>query len=677
MDDEQRLNQLRDEIRRHDRLYYDRANPEISDQEYDRLFAELVDIESRHPEWVTADSPSQRVGGAPLSAFTTVRHRVPMLSIGNTYSVEEVREFEDRIRRILPGTEFTYVVEPKIDGVAVSLTYEEDVFVLGATRGNGIEGDDITANLRTIRGLPLRIPFSTKGYRRFELRGEVFMDRRGFEELNRKMTEAGKETYANPRNTTSGSLKLLDPRIVADRPLRIAIHSFGDSVSTHPGTPGEWTQHSRILEDLKEMGVPTSEEWELCAGIESVIAQIEEWESKRHALDYITDGLVIKVNDLRLREELGSTSRSPRWLIAFKFPADRAETTLLKIDLQVGRTGAVTPVALLEPVHLAGTTVARATLHNADEIARKDLREGDRVLVEKGGEIIPKVIAAVLEKRDGSQVPYTFPSNCPSCGGPLSRQEDEVAYRCEDLNCPAQLRRRLEHFGSRRSMDIEGLGESLVDQLVSTELVKTLPDLYRLKADQIAALERMGEKSARNLVEALEKSKSNPPDQLLHGLGVRFIGEHVAEVLVREVSDLRDLGSLSADQLTAIPEIGPIVANSVETFFKDERNVRVLNELADLGLNFATNRGVADPGEVVPRVFEGKQFVLTGTLTGYTRDEARDLITARGGRVTGSVSKKTDYVICGSDPGSKADKAESLGVSILTEDQFKALLNGG
>lgn len=676
MDERKHLEELKELIRHHDRLYYVDAAPVLSDQEYDRLYSELIQIETRHPEWVSLDSPSQRVGGEPLEGFIQVRHQIPMLSIGNTYSTAEVRDFEERLTRILPGTSFSYVVEPKIDGVAVSVRYEGDQFVLGATRGNGVVGDDITQNLRTLRGLPLTVPFSTLGFAVVELRGEVFIDNAGFEAINRKREEEGEDLFANPRNTTAGSLKLLDPKQVAQRPLRIFFHSFGEMRASSEGARPLWATHSGALTALREMGLPAIEHWQVVTGIDGVIPLIEEWDQKRFDLPYQTDGLVIKVDDFHLREELGSTSRSPRWVIAYKFPAEQGETTLVKIDLQVGRTGAVTPVALLEPVRLGGTTVTRATLHNADEIARKDLRERDRVLVEKGGEVIPKVVAALAEKRDGSQVPFVFPAQCPSCGSPLSRPKEEVMYRCEDLNCPAQLRRRIEHFAGRRAMDIEGLGESLIDQLVSTGLVKGLVDLYRLEFDSLANLERMGRKSSENLLEALEKSKANPPHRLLHGLGVRHVGEHVAEVLMDQVEDLRDLGRKTQEELESIPEVGPVVAESIRTFFEDERNRAVLDQLAQLGLNFTRSRSAVAEGEPVSRHLEGLQFVLTGTLSKYTRDEAKDLIQARGGRVTGSVSKKTDYVICGTDPGSKADKAEALGVKIIDEDGFEGLMRG-
>lgn len=675
-DDRNRLDQLREEIRRHDRLYYLEAAPEISDREYDKLYRELVDLEKNHPEWVTPDSPTQRVGGEPLEEFKTVKHAIPMLSIGNTYSTEELEEFEERIKRILPNTDFEYVVEPKIDGVAVSVIYEDDRFVLGATRGNGIEGDDITSNLRTVRNLPLSLSLGDFGLARLELRGEVFMDREGFIELNRKREEEGLELYANPRNTTAGSLKLLDPRIVAKRPLELAIHSFGEIVAKD-GHKTPWNRHSELLSDLREAAVPTIEGWEICQGVSEVLPLIEKWSVHRHDLEYETDGLVVKVNDFAQRRKLGSTSRSPRWLIAYKFAAEQAETTLVSIALQVGRTGAVTPVANLEPVKLAGTTVSRATLHNADEIERKDLREGDRVLIEKGGEIIPKVLAALPDKRDGSQKPFKYPKDCPSCGHPLVRPEGEVAHRCENLDCPAQLRRRLEHFASRRSMDIEGLGTALVQQLLDSGLVKGLPDLYRLKKEDVANLERMGDKSAQNLMDGLEKSKANPPNRLLHGLGVRHIGEHVAELLIKAVDDLLDLGRLSVEALEEIEGIGPIVAQSIHDFFNDPHNLEVLQELQDLGLNFKKESVGKKTAANLPQNLEGLLFVLTGTLENYTRDEAKAEIQARGGRVTGSVSKKTNFVICGADPGSKADKAEKLGVPILGDKEFERLLKAG
>jgi len=676
MGEKQRIEELRNLISHHDRLYYQEATTEISDQEYDALYAELVALEDKHPNWITPDSPTQRVGGEPVDEFQQVRHTVPMLSIGNTYSIEELREFEERLARLLPETDFTYVVEPKIDGVAVTIIYEDDLFAVGATRGNGTVGDGITSNIRTIRALPLRLPFSDLGLAKVELRGEVFMDRTGFAELNRKREEEGEELYANPRNTTSGSLKLLDPKQVAERPLRVAIHSFGELVMKDGTEPLPWTKHSELLRSIEDMGVPTIQHWEVCKGIESVIPLVDVWSKRRFELGYETDGLVVKVESFQMREMLGSTSRSPRWLIAYKFPAEQAETTLKHIELNVGRTGAVTPVAILEPVLLAGTTVSRATLHNADEIARKDLREGDHVLIEKGGEIIPKVLAPLLEKRDGSQIPFEYPTTCPSCEGPLARSEGEVAVRCENLDCPAQLRRRLQHFASRRAMDIEGLGQAIIDQLVTAGMVKGLPDLYRLEHDPLADLERMGEKSAQNLLDGLEKSKSNPPASLLHGLGVRHVGEHVAEVLVEAVDDLRDLGKLSQEEFEEIPEVGPIVAEAVRNFFLDPHNIEVLDQLSELGLNFKKPQVEAVVGVTHPKHLDGLQFVVTGTLSGYSRDEAKAQIKNRGGRVTGSVTKKTDYLVCGENPGSKFDKAEKLGVPILDEDQFKKILAG-
>jgi DNA ligase (NAD+) len=680
MDEKERLAELRALIIHHDRLYYRLAQPIISDQEYDTLFQELVDIENRHPEWITSDSPSQRVAGEPLEQFHQVSHSVPMLSISNTYSLSEIRDFENRLKRLLPGTQFSYVVEPKIDGVAVSLRYESDQLVQGATRGNGLVGDDITANIRTIRYLPLRIPFKDLGLTTVELRGEVFIDNESFREINQKREEEGESLFANPRNTTAGSLKLLDPRLVAKRPLRIFIHSFGQVISAQSGAPSIWNKHSQALAALHDLGVPTVEAWEVCQGIEGVIPLVDLWATKRFELPYQTDGLVIKVDDFRLREELGTTARSPRWVIAYKFQAEQAETTLVRIDLQVGRTGVITPVAILEPVHLGGTTVVRATLHNADEIARKDIREKDRVLVEKGGEIIPKVVQVLIEKRDSSQVPFQFPTVCPSCGGPLSRPRDEVAYRCDELNCPAQLRRRIEHFAGRRAMDIDGLGEAIIDQLVTLGLVKELPDLYQQTPDTLSLLRGFKEKATCNLLESLEKSKSNPPQRLLHGLGIRHVGEHVAEVLMMQVEDLRDLGKLNLEELEGIPEIGPVVAESIDTFFRDEDNQAVLNHLAQLGLNMICKGEprIASSNLMPPPKAGGScaglQFVLTGTLTRYSRDEARDLIQARGGRVTGSVSKKTDYVVCGAEPGSKLEKAESLGIKVLNEAAFEALL---
>ncbi len=677
MSDKKRIEELREQIRRHDSLYYQKAAPEISDQEYDRLFKELEDLEGKHPKWATPDSPTRRVGGDPLEAFETVRHEVPMLSISNTYSKEELVDFETRLKRALDlEGPFEYVVEPKIDGVAVTAIYEDDLFTLGATRGNGVEGDNITVNLKTIRNLPLSLPLKKMGLKKLEVRGEVYMTSEGFTTLNEKREEAGEEVYANPRNTTAGSLKLLDPKLVAERPLQIAIHSFGRMAMSKETEPKPWDSHSKLYERLAEMNVPIVPDWSVHIGMEGILPLVDEWAEKRFTLPFETDGLVIKLNYFRLRENAGSTSRSPRWLIAYKFPAEQAETTLQKVEIQVGRTGALTPVGHLEPVKLAGTTVARATLHNADEIERKDLREGDRVLVEKGGEIIPKVLASLPDKRDGSQKPFRYPTECPSCGGPIVRPEGEVVHRCENIDCPAQLRRRIEHFASRRSMDIEGLGTKLVEALLDQGLVKGIPDLYRLQKEEVAALERMGDKSAQNLIEGLEQSKANPPSRLLHGIGIRHVGEHVAEVLCGSVRDLRDLETKTAEELEDIEEVGPVVAQAIQDFFATEHNRRVFEDLADLGLNFNC---VSDSSGTAPldQVFEGLQFVLTGTLPTLTRDEARDLIKQRGGKVTGSVSKKTDYVLVGADPGSKAEKAENLGITMISEEELREALTKG
>ncbi|MCB9768522.1 MAG: NAD-dependent DNA ligase LigA [Candidatus Omnitrophica bacterium] len=677
MSDKKRIEELREQIRKHNHLYYQKAEPEISDQEYDQLFKELEALEDKHPDWVTPDSPTQRVGGEPLEGFETVRHEVPMLSISNTYSKEELEDFETRLGRALDSEgPFEYVVEPKIDGVAVTAVYEDGYFTLGATRGNGVEGDNITANMKTIRNLPLSLPLKDLGLKKLEVRGEVYMTTEDFTQLNKKREEAGEEVYANPRNTTAGSLKLLDPKQVGERPLRLAIHSFGSMTLAEGVDRRPWSKHSELYEKMSDLKMPIVPEWTIKTGVDQILPLIDEWAEKRFDLPFETDGLVVKLNDFRLRENAGTTSRSPRWVIAYKFPAEQAETTLEKIEIQVGRTGAMTPRAHLSPVKLAGTTVSRATLHNADEIERKDLREGDRVMVEKGGEIIPKVLASLPDKRDGSQRPFKFPTKCPSCGGPITRPEGEVVHRCENIDCPAQLRRRIEHFASRRAMDIEGLGTKLVEALLEEGLVKGIPDLYRLEKEAVAGLERMGEKSAENLLNGLEKSKQNPAHRLLHGIGIRHVGEHVAEVLCSSVQDLRDLEKKTAEELEEIEEVGPVVAQAIQDFFAAEHNREVFEQLAELGLNFDC-KTAASGAEQVDQVFEGLQFVLTGTLPNLTRDEAKALIQERGGRVTGSVSKKTNYVLVGADPGSKADKAEKLGVPMISEEDLNTALKKG
>lgn len=673
MDPKQEIAQLREQIRHHDRLYYQEARTEISDQDYDTLFRRLQDLEAEHPDLVTPDSPTQRVGGEPIEGFVTVRHAVPMVSIANTYSEEEIREFDGRVHRGLDLEEdifVDYYVEPKIDGVAVALIYERGELVRGVTRGDGTQGDEVTHNVKTIRSVPLALDENGNGntFDVIEIRGEVYMDRPGFNKFNEARAEAGEEPFANPRNATAGSLKLLDPSLVRKRPL----HFFAHSIGLLEG--GRLATHTEMVELFRALGFATVPGGKLCHGIEEVIAHCEDYQAERAGLDYDIDGMVIKINDMPSRETLGMRSRSPRWAVAYKYAAEQAVTRLLDITLQVGRTGAVTPVANLEPVLLAGTTVARATLHNEDEIRRKDLHIGDRVVIEKGGDIIPKVVQALVDQRTGDERPFTMPAHCPSCGSDLVRLQDEVVVRCENIACPAQFKRRLAHFSQRHAMDIEGLGEALINQITDAGLVRKLSDLYHLEAAQVEQLERMGKKSAENLITNIEQSKSQTLDRLLFGLGIRHVGEVAARILARQVEGLWELAEMDTESLAAIDEIGEIMADSIYQFFHEEANLEELKRLEAAGLNFAGLPSEAPPPAEGETPFAGKTVVLTGTLGNYTRDEASALIESLGGKTSGSVSKKTDYVLAGEKAGSKLAKAEKLGVPVIDEEEFTRML---
>ena len=651
-------------IRRHEHLYYVLAQPEISDQEFDRLMKQLEELEKAHPEFITPDTPTQRVGGSPLEEFMTVEHRVPLLSISNTYSEPELVEFHHRVVKAL-GEEPEYVIQPKVDGVAISLQYRNGVFERAVTRGDGQRGDDVTQNVRTIRALPLRLHGrSLPTY--LEVRGEIFMKRASFERMNQARQAAGDAPFANPRNATAGTLKLLDSSLVARRPLDLFVHTLGEM-------EGETAELDfDLLHRFAEWGLKVVPDYSLAHRLEELLETARAWEEKVHALEFEADGIVIKVNRFSQREILGSTSKSPRWVIAYKFSAEEAFTRLERIDLGVGRTGAVTPRAILEPVLLAGTTIRHATLHNFEEISRKDIREGDWVVIQKGGEIIPKVVRVLTARRDGSQLPYQPEMKCPSCGSHILRESDEVAYRCINLSCPMQLNKRLEHFVHRNAMNIENLGEALIAALTQNGLVNRLSDLYQLTHTQLADLERMGDKSAQNVLDSLEASKTRPPDRLLFAIGIRHVGSHLASVLMNAYSSIWDLQLLEQEELSAIQEIGPIVAESVYNFFHESHNLEELRRLEAAGLIFV--RAQEKKSAATASSLQGKTFVLTGSLSGFTRLEATHLIDERGGRVTSSVSQKTDYVVAGVDPGSKLEKAQKLGVSILDEAAFKILL---
>lgn len=660
------IQQLRDALREHNYRYYVLNDPAISDREYDRLMEELIRAETAHPELITPDSPSQRVGGEPTKAFPTVTHEVPMLSLANTYSQAELEAFEQRLKNALPDESVEYVAELKFDGIAVSLIYENGLLVRGATRGDGERGDEITPNLRTIRSIPLRLFEKEESPLSVEVRGEVFMPKKGFRKLNKMQESGGEKLFANPRNATAGSLKLQDPQLTARRPLDFSAYFIRplDSGASVADT------HLESLHLLRDLGLPVSRSVRLCRSMWDVIDFCNEWEEKRDDLPYEIDGVVIKVNAYDQQRRLGSTARSPRWAIAYKFKALQATSVLKAIHLQVGRTGTVTPVAMLEPTPLAGSTISRATLHNEDEIRRKDIREGDTVLIEKGGDVIPKIVKVVEDKRPKKSKPFEMPKTCPVCQGPLVRLEDESAVRCENIACPAQVHRRIEHFASRGAMDIEGLGEALVFQLVESDLIADYGDIYRLKKEDLAGLERMGEKSAQNLVEAIQKSKSQPLDRVIFALGIRYVGAGVAEILADEFESIDALKEASYVRLERIDDIGPVIAESVLRFFQQDRNLQALWKLREAGVRFEEERRKKRGG-----IFAGRTVVLTGALSRFARDAASELIESEGGKVTSSVSSRTDYVLVGENPGSKYRKALDLGIEIMDEDTFVNLLS--
>lgn len=658
---------LRAEIEKHNRLYYIDAAPIISDREYDRLMERLEALEIAHPEFLTPESPTQRVGGEPLTAFATVVHSVPMLSIENTYHFDEVREWDARIHRgLTAGEPVRYAVELKVDGVAVSLRYEAGKFVLGATRGDGERGDDVTANLRTVRGIPLLL--ANRPPPLLEVRGEVYMTNSELVRLNELRRAQDEPPFANPRNSTAGSLKLLDPKLCAQRRLRFISHGLGAFEGI------DVTSYTAMLDLLRTWGIPVSPHNMVYDTIDEVIAHAERWSSLRNTLDFQTDGLVIKVDDLAQRARLGTRSKSPRWVIAFKYEAEQAVTKVIDITVQVGKTGKLTPVADLTPVPLAGTTVKRASLHNADEILRKDVRIGDTVVIQKAGEIIPQVVRVETEARDGSERPFDFPKTCPSCGGPVERAAGEVDFHCANPpgRCPDQLKEWIRWFAHRDAMDIEGLGTKLIDQLVDRGLVKNLADLYRLDEATLADLERMGKKSAQNLMTALEESKQRPLDRFLTGLTIRHVGTRSAEVLAQRFSTLEAIRTATLSGLESVPEVGPVVASSVYEFFQDPDNQRLLDDFPTVGVNPAPVMYIAASNAGLP--LAGKTFVLTGTLPQRSRPEAEALIKRFGGKVTGSVSKSTTFVLAGAEPGSKVEKAKQLNIPIIDETELEAMI---
>jgi len=659
-----RVDELCRLIRHHDYKYFVENAPEISDREYDRLVHELRDLEKKHPSLVTVDSPTQRVGEQPVDGFSSVQHAVPMLSMDNTYSFDDLQAFDQRVRDNLGAMLVEYVVELKYDGLAVALQYENGLFTRGATRGDGTAGDDVSANLRTVRNIPLRLETGApEGL--IEIRGEVYMPRGTFEKINRERENRDENLFANPRNAAAGSLKVLDPRITDKRGLRFVCYGAGRA--------GTFKSHAALLDTFKTWGIPVSSPFKICQGIDAVMAYCDEWREKRRSLPFDTDGMVVKVNSLAEQNELGSTTKYPRWAIAYKFPAEQATTKLETVSYQVGRTGTITPVANFNPVHLAGTTVSRATLHNFDEVGRKDIREGDYIVVEKAGEIIPYVVQSLPEKRTGEETVITEPEVCPECGMPVARYREGAFVVCENTGCPAKVKGSIAHFSARGAMDIDGLGAALVNQLVDADMIQDYGDLYYLDQKRLTGLERFGEKSAENLINGIEVSKSRPLARLINGLGIRTVGSATAHALAQDFGTLHAVQRASDERLQEVPDIGPEVAESIVAFFANEANLRVIEKLEKAGVNFGSE---VNQEEKRPQLLQNTSFVLTGTLPGVSRDDAADSIRRLGGTVSTSVSKKTSYVLAGENAGSKLAKAQALGVTVINWEQFMELIGG-
>jgi DNA ligase (NAD+) len=652
-----RLQKLRDEIRRHDVLYYVHNAPEISDREYDTLFAELKQLESEHPELITPDSPTQRVSERPIEGFQTIAHTVPMLSIDNTYNEAELRDFDKRVRKGLETDDYDYAVEPKIDGLAISLRYENGHLVRAATRGDGTRGDDVTANIRTIRAIPLsldgpNIPDV------LEVRGEVYMPKKAFAELNVAKVEAGEPEFANPRNAAAGSLKLLDARITAQRKLSFFAYSLGQVSEPLAET------HFKAMGKLKNFGLPVNQTKQ-AATIEDVLKICQQWDKKKTDLDYQIDGMVIKVNRYDQQDVLGYTGRAPKWCIAYKFAAEQAETVVESIAVQVGKSGTLTPVANLKPVKLAGTTVKRATLHNFEQLKRLDVRCGDTVIIEKAGEIIPQVVEVKIKQRDlFESKPFEIPKQCPACGGPVEKDENGVYLRCVNPNCAAKLKERLEYFVGKGQMDIDHLGPAVIEQLVEKGLVNTFADLYKLRFDQLVQLERMGDKSAANIMDSIETSRTRPLWRLIAALGIRNVGGQSAQILADEFGSLDALMNASIEQLTAIDQIGPVMAESIYDHLHEETNIKVINEMLAAGVK------PAPPKQKASNVLVGMTIVVTGTLKNFTRQQIEQMVKDHGGKTASSVSKKTAFVVAGENAGSKLDKAQQLGIEVIDEAEF-------
>lgn len=661
-DVEKRVAELNKLLHEYGYAYYVLDKPIVTDAEYDRLMQELIQLEENYPHLVYPDSPTQRVGGVPLEGFKKVTHNYPMLSLGNAFNEADLRDFDRKVRQAV-GDNYNYVCELKIDGLAISLRYENGVFVQGATRGDGSVGEDITSNLKTIHAIPLRLKEPVT----IEVRGEAYMPKKSFQALNKAREENGEETFANPRNAAAGSLRQLDPKIAASRNLSTFIYAIGGN-----GEAYGIESHSEMLDYLETLGFPSNKERQICETIEDVLSFIDKWTENRPNLPYEIDGIVIKVNQYKHQEQLGNTAKSPRWAIAYKFPAEEVETEVLDIDLTVGRTGVITPTAILKPVLVAGSTVSRASLHNEDLIREKDIRIGDTVIIHKAGDIIPEVVRVVLEKRPENTKPFAMPKNCIACNSELVRIEGEVALRCVNPTCPAQILEGIKHFVSRNAMNIDGLGEKVVEQLLKENLIKDVADLYHLKVEQLVDLERMGKKSATNLVEAIERSKENSLERLIFGLGIRHVGEKAAKIIAEHFETMDRLAIATEEEITAIHEIGNKMADSIVTYFKKEEVKQLISRLKEVGVNMTYKGKKVEVSENSP--FAGKTIVLTGKLSQMTRNEAKEKIEQLGGTVTGSVSKKTDLVIAGQDAGSKLTKANELGIEVWDEQRLIEIL---
>lgn len=663
-----RIKELRETVEYHNYRYYVLDSPVVSDAEYDELMKELIRLEEAFPSLQSLDSPTQRVGAEPLEEFGTLEHSLPMLSLANAFTYEEIEEFHRRVLKTLsPHVRVEYILEPKYDGLAIELIYKDGLFVAGATRGDGFKGEDVTQNLRTIKAIPLRLIKSSKPTPSYlEARGEVIMLKRDFFELNRKRQEAGEPLFANPRNAAAGSVRQLDPKVTASRPLDIIIYGFG---KVHDGS---FSSHWQLLQTMKSWGLKVNPSLRRTDNIKEVFSYCERIQDEREEYPYEIDGVVIKADSLEQQRILGATSKNPRWAVAYKFPAQEVETVVKDIICSVGRTGAVTPVAILEPVAVSGVIVQRAALHNQDEVERKDIRIGDHVMVRRAGEVIPEVVMPIKEKRTGKEKKFQMPERCPICGSRVVRPEGEAMARCTSYNCFAQLSERLFHFASKRAMDIDGLGEKIIEQLIQEGLVKNPADLYFLKKEQLLPLERMAEKSAQNLINSIDKSRHTTLSRLIHALGIRHVGEHTAEVLSQHFGSLNALMRASLEELVEAEEIGPIVAKSIHSFFVHEENRQLMERLLKGGIRIKEVEKAPRGGPL-----QGKTFIFTGAQSHYTRDEASRLVEERGGRVVDSISRKVDYVVVGLEPGSKFQKAQKLGLKILNEEEFKALMKEG